>query len=40
MNKFMLAAAASVLLAGSASAADLPSKKMAPVMTPVAPVFT
>ena len=36
----MLAAAASVLLAGSASAADLPSKKMAPVMTSVAPVFT
>ena len=39
MNKYMLAAA-SILLAGSASAADLPSRKKAPAMTATAPVFT
>lgn len=41
MTKYALAAIASILVAGSAVAADLPSRKVAPAyVAPVAPVFT
>jgi outer membrane immunogenic protein len=40
MRKLLLASAAVLLAGGTASAADLPSRKTAPVAPVYAPVFT